>query len=130
MDDDTAGSGTMPRERRMHRRVTVECPAEIAAGQSSHRGTCVNLSGGGLGLRVEAWLPVGTVVTVTVELPDGKQLKTAAEIVRYDDLATGSLALRFLRLDQKALSAVHGYVASSIPPAVDAAPASSKRAAS
>ena len=113
----------------MHRRVTVECPAQIDAERGSHRGTCVNLSGGGLGLRVEAWLPVGTVVTVTVELPDGEQLKTAAEIVRYDDLASGRLALRFLRLDQKALSAVHSCVASSAPPAPEDVPASSKRAA-
>jgi len=129
MDDDSTGSGTMPRERRMHRRVNVECPAQVEAAASSHRGTCLNLSSGGLGLSVEAWLPVGTVVAVTVELPNGKLLKTAAEIVRYDDLASGRLAVRFLRLDQKALSAVHDYVASSIPPAMDPAPDSSKREA-
>jgi hypothetical protein len=127
MDEDLTGSGTRPRERRLHRRVAVDCPVELGTERGSHRGTCVNLSGGGLGLRIEVWLPVGTVVTVSVELPDGKELKAAAEIVRYDDLASGTLAVRFLRLDQKALSAVHAYVASSIPPAPDAAP--SKRIA-
>lgn len=109
------------KERRIHRRISVSLPARVEVERVTHEGLCVNLSGGGLGLRIDGWLPVGTIVNVTVDLPDEEELCIVGEVVRYDDLATGDFAVRFMKLDQRALVAIHAQVADATPPSSGAA---------
>ena len=73
-------------EKRNYIRMKVDAPAHITvyADGSTLEGFCRDLSGGGMLLEINAILPVGTVVEVTIASSHGHNpmLKARAEVAR------------------------------------------------
>lgn len=96
-----------PSERRSHRRVSVDARAELRDGTSCNPGRLIDLSLGGAGLSSDAGPAVGSEVELEVDLA-GDRLSLTGEVVRSKP---GSLGLRFVRLDQRALTTLLSVVA-------------------
>jgi hypothetical protein len=90
-------------ERRNHRRIPIEATAAVNLGEEAAPVSCVDLSVGGLLLDSDAPPPLGTRVSIELELEDAVSVKTEAEVVRAEGSRIG---LRFLRLQPEALRAL------------------------
>jgi predicted Zn-dependent protease len=66
----------------------------------------LDVSGGGLAIRLELTIPLGDIVEVYFELPIGFAVEARAEVVRSEP---GATALRFVGLDREALVALRSY---------------------
>ena len=96
-----------PLERRVHRRVQLERETVINLADASFSGRSLNVSVGGMALRLACASPrelvVGARVTVRLELGAGAFALTTGEIVR---VTRGALGLRFVALDRDSLMAL------------------------
>ena len=93
-------------ERRRFRRTELEVPALLDAQHSWQSARCVDVSVGGLAVKMDAPLPVGTVVEVYFELPIGASVETRAEIVRTEGTRVG---LRFVELGARARHVLEAF---------------------
>jgi hypothetical protein len=93
-------------ERRIHPRARLEVPAMLDARSSHHTGRCRDVSAGGVAISTNAALPVGTIVEVYFELPNGIAVEGGAEVVRSGDV---ELAFRFVELPPDSRMALRGY---------------------
>lgn len=101
------GPGTRA-ERRVHRRVHLSARAELRQGDATIPGICCDLSLGGLAIRSRDRVSLGETVQIWVELGSGAGVYTTGEVVRD---AAGVLGLRFVSLDQRALTSILTHVA-------------------
>jgi c-di-GMP-binding flagellar brake protein YcgR len=93
-------------ERREHKRAEFAAPALLDAARSWHKGLCENISLGGVKVRTDAGLDIGTEVEVYFELPRGVAIETRARVVRTAD---GELGLAFVGLDGEAAGALRSF---------------------
>jgi CheY-like chemotaxis protein len=71
------------RERRRLQRVKVKCKVSVERGQIRLDGETVDLSTGGMLIRANQTLPVGSIVNVTLVLPPATEpIRAAARILR------------------------------------------------
>lgn len=94
-------------ERRAHRRVPLGAPLEIRTDDRLVRGTCLNVSVGGLAAIVEGAPVVGTALELSLVLPGGPAIEMRGEVVRIEGAEVG---MRFVALGQRALLAILTYV--------------------
>jgi PilZ domain len=104
---DLAGDGGRLAERRAHRRVLFSANAELHDGERVRSGNCSDLSLGGMGLSSDAAPSVGSEVEVRFDLGSGR-VSALGQVVRSEN---GRVGLRFVRLDQHALTSILGAVA-------------------
>jgi hypothetical protein len=97
-------------ERRVHRRVPLEALATFHDGDGVVTGRTLDVSLGGMGLESDRPPPEGTELEVTVELHPGSVVRAAGEVVRRE---RGVVGIRFVRLDQRSLTAILSHVARS-----------------
>jgi hypothetical protein len=98
--------------RRQLDRIPCAAPASVDFQGRRVRGSCANLSGGGLFFE-GSLLPLGGRVVVSVSLPQG--LVTAEGEVRYQHLPPGpeGVGIAFTLLPPLALEIVNRYLAPS-----------------
>lgn len=89
----------MTASRRLHERFDVELPILVIHEGAEISGTTVNVSLGGMLLRVERSIPFGANVTVRVELPALKARTELASVVRWD--RDGAIGVQFTGLRAK-----------------------------
>ncbi len=97
-DGDSESSDNGSVDRRSHRRAPLEQPVMVEAAALSQPAPAHDVSRGGLSIRAELALEVGSEVEVYFELPIGYAVETKAEVVRRQD---GVTALRFLALKRE-----------------------------
>lgn len=78
----------------------------LDAVSSYHSGRCENVSAGGLFVRTDAGLEVGTKVELYFELPGGIAVEANAEVVRREG---DRIALCFVDLDHELVVALRAY---------------------
>jgi hypothetical protein len=93
-------------ERRAYQRVSLDVPALIDAIRSHHAGRCRDVSLGGVAVRTDAELAIGTELEVYFELPSGIAVETRATVVRCD---AEEIALRFVELGAQTRVALRAY---------------------
>lgn len=109
-------SSRKPDDRRAYGRAPLEAPAMLDAASSWHAGRCQNVSAGGLAVRTDAELSVGSVLEVYFELPSGVAIETQARVAHAGG---GRLGLCFVELDSASALALRSYCRlSGIRPAV------------
>jgi uncharacterized protein (TIGR02266 family) len=73
-----------------------------------------NLSRGGLFLKSEELLPVGTVVTITIELPDGgPELKVPCSVVFARDTDVRGMGVKFNDPDEQTKQRIEAFIISA-----------------
>ncbi len=73
----------MDRERRRLQRVKVKCKVSVEGEQGRFDGETLDISMGGMFVRTNRILPVGSIVNVALALPqNGELIRSAARIVR------------------------------------------------
>ena len=106
MPSDTPSSQPSAKDRRAYFRITVQLPISIQAETDTTEGELiersVNISGGGLGVAVQAVYKPNEILLLTLLLPDQVIFKSYAEVLRLDPLPyhadTYRLHARFVRI--------------------------------
>ena len=106
MPSDTPSSQPSAKDRRAYFRITVQLPISIQAETDTTEGEfverSVNISGGGLGVTVNALYKPNEILLLTLLLPDQVLFKSYAEVLRLDTLPyradTYRLHTRFVRI--------------------------------
>jgi hypothetical protein len=86
-------------DRRSHDRAPLSVPALIDNLKSWLPARCNDVSMGGIAIECDAIFPLGEVVELYFELPNGVPIETLAEVVRCDGKR---VALRFVELSARA----------------------------
>lgn len=97
-------------DRRAHRRAVLDRPVLLEGNDRTATVRSVDVSGGGIALRLDSRSPLRLTPAARVqlyfELPIGYPIETAAEIVRAErDL----VALRFVDTSREALTAIRSF---------------------
>src|ERR1041385_2629253 len=86
-------------DRRVHTRAPLRAPVLLDALSAWQRAQSENVSVGGVAVACETPIPIGKVVEIYFELPNGIAVEATAEVVR----ASGAMvALKFKNLDRRA----------------------------
>jgi hypothetical protein len=103
----------MPGKIQNRRNVRVLCGAraKLDGPRGSVRGSCRNLSIGGL-FFIGGSLPIGQTVEITIELPDAAgRIEAVGEIRYHHDYPEGpGMGIRFLRMADEHLGLLRRYV--------------------
>ncbi|HZA49499.1 MAG TPA: PilZ domain-containing protein [Myxococcaceae bacterium] len=102
----------MPGKIQNRRNVRVVCgaPAKLEGPRGPVKGTCRNLSIGGL-FFIGGSLPIGQTVEITIELPDAGRIQAVGEIRYHHDYPEGpGMGIRFTRLAEEHLGRLRRYV--------------------
>ena len=94
-------------DRRQHPRFECRYPASAYGPRGPVRGTCTNLSVGGLFLEGVVISTEAVVAVVTVEFPDGA-LSFHAQVRRVSNYPRGT-GFQFLRLEPQHVAALQKY---------------------
>jgi hypothetical protein len=89
----------MTASRRLHERFDIELPVLVIHEGVEISGTTVNVSLGGMLLKVERSVPFGASLIVRVELPALKERTELAAVVRWD--RDGAIGVQFTGLRAK-----------------------------
>ncbi len=97
-------------ERRAHRRATLDRPVLLEGRDRTATVRSVDVSGGGIAIRVDPASPLrlqpAARVQLYFELPIGYPIETSAEIVRAE---RDVIALRFVDTSREALTAIRSF---------------------
>ena len=118
LDDELRGEATIlsvapmadAAPRREHSRFHVDLDVTVGSDHNFYAGFAENLSAGGVFIATHKLKPVGSAIELTINLPDGVQLRATGEVrwirvfneqsdtppgmgVRFNDLADASVAL-------------------------------------
>jgi uncharacterized protein (TIGR02266 family) len=119
LDDELRGEATIhsvaplsdaATPRREHSRFHVDLDVTVGSDHNFYAGFAENLSAGGVFIATHKLKPVGSAIELTINLPDGVQLRATGEVrwirvfneqsdtppgmgVRFNDLADASVAL-------------------------------------
>jgi c-di-GMP-binding flagellar brake protein YcgR len=99
----------MAADARAHERIRCHFPATADGARGPIRGTCTNLSVGGLFLE-GVQLPVGSTTLVTVEHPSLGRFQAAAE-VRHHVVVPKGMGVSFMRIDPAQLEVLQRMIA-------------------
>jgi CheY-like chemotaxis protein len=95
-----ATSGTIERERRRFTRFKLRCGVSINSPQASLNGNTLDLSLGGMLVQAERAFPLGTPVTINLEIERGlAPLSSAARVVRV--VGPDCMGIQFENLGSK-----------------------------
>lgn len=95
-------------ERRNHRRVSLQVAAELSFDGQGHSGQTLDLSMGGVALRIGVACSRGEIVRVSLVLAGGQEIEAPAEVMR---VGNGVIALRFVELNKPSLLAILSHIA-------------------
>jgi CheY-like chemotaxis protein len=110
VDERLSGLMRVPGRRASRAPVRLELSG-VGSGAPAHWGTALNISETGMLAEVEGPVPIGTRVTLHIELPGSNApVACAAQVVRED--APGRYGVRFERLERDGLLRIRGFVAS------------------
>jgi hypothetical protein len=93
-------------ERRANSRVPLRAPALLDSMAAYQAARCLDVSAGGVLVRADQPLPVGTRLELYFELPPGIPVETEAVVVWAEGRELG---LRFLELDPATRAALVAY---------------------
>ena len=93
----------LERERRVHRRRSLNAPMWIVVGSSRVPVSALNVSIGGALVHASVRAEVGTIVRLEAKLAGAHEFVLDAEVVRVEPDVIG---LRFVALGQRALEAL------------------------
>jgi hypothetical protein len=93
-------------DRRVHIRAPLQAPVLVDALSAWQRALSENVSVGGVAVACETPIPVGKVVEVYFELPNGIAIEATAVVVRSSG---GKLGLRFKKLDRDSAIALRAH---------------------
>jgi len=97
-------------QNRRNVRVVCGAPANLVSPRGSVKGTCRNLSLGGL-FFVGGSLPIGQTVELTIELPEVGAVQGLGEIRYHHDYPEGQgMGIRFIRLADGHVQILRRYV--------------------
>ncbi len=99
----------MPVDARAHERIRCHFPASADGARGPIRGTCTNLSLGGLFLE-GVQLALGSTTLVTVEHPSLGRFEAAAE-VRHHAAVPKGMGVSFMRIDPGQLELLQRMIA-------------------
>lgn len=105
----SAGPGAPPSERRAFRRAALDRPVLVQGQGPTATARTVDLSGGGLALRLPAGhrgLAPEARVQLYFELPIGYAVETEGVVVRE---SAGLVAVRFVDTARESLAAIRSY---------------------
>ena len=93
-------------DRRVHTRAPLQAPVLLDALSMWQRARSQNVSEGGVAVACETPIPIGKIVEIYFELPNGFAVEATAEVVR----ASGALVgLKFQNLDRRAELALKSH---------------------
>ncbi len=104
MPSETSTSQPSATDRRDYYRITITLPVKLQAEDGSGDATFtekpVNISGGGIGMTVEAPYRPSAILSLTLRLPEQSVFTSPIEVLRLDPLPTGGYRLhaRFVKL--------------------------------
>jgi len=102
--------------RREHSRFAVDLDVTVGSDHNFYAGFAENLSAGGVFIATHKLKPVGSKIELTINLPDGAQLKTEGEVrwVRvfneHSDTPPG-MGVKFSNLPAESLDAIQNFLA-------------------
>jgi len=102
--------------RREHSRFSVDLDVTVGSDHNFYAGFAENLSAGGVFIATHKLKPVGSKIELTINLPDGAQLKTEGEVrwIRvfneHSDTPPG-MGVRFNDLPASSVSAIQNFLA-------------------
>jgi len=94
-------------ERRAHRRVRVDAQVLLRDGERVKTERIIDVSLGGVGI-VGNQLREGTELEIVIELGPSSVVRTLGQVVRNEN---GTMGIRFVRLDQRSMTALLAHVA-------------------
>ena len=97
-------------QNRRNVRVVCGAPATLDSPKGSVKGTCRNLSLGGL-FFVGGALPIGLTVEITIDLREGGRIQALGEIRYHHDYPEGrGMGIRFTQLADEHVQILRRYV--------------------
>ena len=102
--------------RREHSRFAVDLDVTVGSDHNFYAGFAENLSAGGVFIATHKLKPVGSKIELTINLPDGAQLKTEGEVrwVRvfneHSDTPPG-MGVKFSELPSESLALIQSFLA-------------------
>lgn len=97
-------------QNRRNVRVVCGAPAKLEGPRGLVKGTCRNLSIGGL-FFIGGSIPIGQTVEITIELPDAGPIQAVGEVRYHHDYPEGpGMGIRFTRLAEEHLGRLRRYV--------------------
>jgi hypothetical protein len=97
-------------ERRKEPRITCKAPATVEGPRGIHRGTCLNISPGGMFFSGSI-LPMGTNVSVTVDVGGPLKIEAQGEVRHHQRDAEGAaMGIRFTRITQEHLALLNAFL--------------------
>jgi CheY-like chemotaxis protein len=101
--------GPIERERRRFTRIRLRCRVSMESGNDRLEGTVLDLSLGGVLVQSDHAFPLGSVITVNLELEAGTTpLRSEARVVRT--VGTDCMGVRFLNLGAKESSLLQEFL--------------------
>lgn len=101
--------------RREHSRFAVDLDVTVGSDHNFYAGFAENLSAGGVFIATHQLKPVGSKIELTINLPDGAQLKTEGEVrwVRvfneHSDTPPG-MGVKFNNLPAESQALIEGFL--------------------
>jgi hypothetical protein len=97
-------------QNRRNARVACGAPAKLEGPRGPVKGTCRNLSLGGL-FFVGGSLPIGQTVSIAIELPQRGRVEAVGEIRYHHQYPEGpGMGIRFIRLAEEHVQVLRRYV--------------------
>lgn len=102
--------------RREHSRFAVDLDVTVGSDHNFYAGFAENLSAGGVFIATHKLKPVGSKIELTINLPEGTQVKTEGEVrwVRvfneHSDTPPG-MGVKFDQLPDESLAAIQDFLA-------------------
>jgi uncharacterized protein (TIGR02266 family) len=109
-----------PSHRREHARFTVDLDVSVGSDHNFYAGFAENLSAGGVFVATHQLKPVGSIIELSINLPDGGQVRAAGEVrwVRvfneHSDVPPG-MGVKFQNLDDASTTAIERFLAQREP---------------
>jgi hypothetical protein len=101
--------------KRASPRVPVFCPVIFWGAPEQSDAICLNISRGGMALAVDEPIPAGTLLRVSALLPNQDPIAATAVVVWEVRGLQTRVGLRFLSLEQEALTSVVDFMAGAAP---------------
>lgn len=101
--------------RREHSRFAVDLDVTVGSDHNFYAGFAENLSAGGVFIATHNLKPVGSKIELSVNLPDGVQVRAAGEVrwIRIfneqSDMPPG-MGVKFLDVDQASVTAINAFL--------------------
>jgi uncharacterized protein (TIGR02266 family) len=113
-------SETDSSHRREHARFSVDLDVSVGSDHNFYAGFAENLSAGGVFVATHQLKPVGSIIELSINLPDGGQVRAAGEVrwVRvfneHSDMPPG-MGVKFQNLDAASVASIERFLSQREP---------------